>query len=99
MITNQTHIGIKESTDWFVVTDGEGGVAGVGPLGDLVSSMEDPVTPCWRTMLLTGHRLRGQCKHKVMYQKTRAHRDTTVCNSCACGNTALTISMHSNAST
>ena len=51
--TDQTYAGIKESTDWFVVTDGEGWVAGIGPLSGLSSLVEDSVTPGGRTMLLT----------------------------------------------
>ena len=50
---NITYTCIKESTDWFVVADGECRVADVGPLFDLSSLVEDSITPGGRTMLLT----------------------------------------------
>ena len=55
---NITYTCIKESTDWFVVTDGECRVAGVGPLSDLSSLVEDSVTPGGRTMLLTENNIK-----------------------------------------
>ena len=61
--TNRTYAGIKESTDWFVVTDGKGWVAGVGPLSDLSSLVEDSVTPGRRTMLPT---VKMKSTHKSM---------------------------------
>ena len=48
-----TYTWIEESADRFVVADGERRVAGVGPLPDLCSSVEDSVTPGGRTVLLT----------------------------------------------
>ena len=55
---NTTYTCIKESADWFVVADGECWVAGVGPLSDLGSLVEDSVTPGGRTMLLTENNIK-----------------------------------------